>query len=72
MTDIHVIDKRAQRRMDAQLTEHLRTAQRNQIAANVRQLAASLWWQAAAGGNPKAFATRDELLAQARAEGLDV
>lgn len=72
MTDVHVIDKRAQRRMDAQLTEHLRTAQRNQIAANVRQLAGSLWWQAAAGGNPRAFGTRENLLAQARAEGLDV
>lgn len=72
MTDVHVIDKRAQRRMDAQLTEHLRTAQRTQVAANVRQLAASLWWQAAAGGNPKAFDTRANLLAQARAEGLDV
>ena len=72
MTDVHVIDKRAQQRTDQQLTEHLRTAQRNQIAANVRQLAGSMWWQGAAGGNPKAFDTRAELLAQARAEGLDV
>ncbi|AGU91983.1 hypothetical protein ADAWI_70 [Mycobacterium phage Adawi] len=72
MTDVHVIDKRAQRAMDAQLTEHLRIARRNQIAANVRQLAGSLWWQGAAGGNPEAFDTRADLLAQARAEGLDV
>lgn len=72
MSEVHVVDKRAQARHDKALSEHLQRAQRNQVAANVRQLAGSLWWQAAAGGNPKAFATRDELLAQARAEGLDV
>jgi hypothetical protein len=60
------------RKRDKQLTAHLRDAQRDQVARNVRQLAGSLWWQGAAGGNPNAFAMRDDLLAKARAEGLDV
>ncbi|AKF14335.1 hypothetical protein SEA_VINCENZO_73 [Mycobacterium phage Vincenzo] len=70
---VTIVDKRAQRRADKVLTEHLRNAQRDQLAANVRQLAGTTWWAAQSSPTPdEVLASRDALVMEARMQGLDV
>lgn len=47
---------------------HVHQAQREQLAANILQLASKLWWT----GTPTALAKRQQLLDSARSQGLDV
>lgn len=63
----------AREALSARVDQHLRTAQRAQVAANVKQLAGTLWWKAQGSPTPdEALATRDALIAKARMHGLDV